>query len=348
MKSRIDQPIRYNQFCSVPRQYPYQERNTPLTTTILDADHTHTLTVNDLPARLSSETGTIWVDMTGPTDDDVQLMRDVFHFHPLAIEDTRNFRQRPKVEEYAEYLFLILNPVTLEQNLPVFRELDVFVGRNYLVTVHPGDEPVIAEVERRISRKSALLPMSPAYLMYLLVDVTVDGYFPVLDLLEEEIEKLGDEILLHPEQSMLNHLFELKTALVDMWRVIWPQREILNNLRDHNRALTQRDLLLPYLRDVSDHLMWIADMVSTFRDTLTSIMDLYMSAVSNRLNQVVNRLTVITVVIGALTVIGGFYGMNFTHTWPPFNGVLGVPFVLALMASVIAGLLYIFRRLGWY
>jgi magnesium transporter len=318
------------------------------TVTILDADRTDTLAINDLPARLASETGTIWVDMTGPTEDDVHVMRDVLHFHPLAIEDTRNFRQRPKVDEYAEFLLVILNPVALEQNLPAFRELDVFVGRNYVVTVHAGDEPVIAEVERRISRGSASLPMSSAYLMYLLLDATVDGYFPVLDLMEEEIEKLGDDILLHPEQAMLNHLFELKTALVAMWRVVWPQREVLNNLRDHHRAILSGELLLPYLRDVSDHLMWIADMVSTFRDTLTSIMDLYMSAVSNRLNQVVNRLTVITVIIGALTVIGGFYGMNFAHTWPPFDGALGVPFVLALMASVIAGLLYVFRRLGWY
>lgn len=318
------------------------------TVTVLDADRTATLAVDDLPARLSAETGTIWVDMTGPTEDDVRVMLDVLRFHPLAIEDTRNFRQRPKVEEYAEYLLVILNPVALEHNLPVFRELDVFVGRNYVVTVHAGDEPVIAEVERRISPGRASLPMSPAYMMYLFVDATVDSYFPVLDMMEEEIEKLGDDILLRPEPAMLNHLFELKTALVDMWRVVWPQREVLNNLRDHNRAIIDHDLLLPYLRDASDHLMWIADMVSTFRDTLTSIMDLYMSAVSNRLNQVVNRLTIITVIIGALTVIGGFYGMNFTHTWPPFSALLGVPFVLALMASVIAGLLYVFRRLGWY
>jgi magnesium transporter len=319
-----------------------------VTITIYDAERSGNLAVGDLPAHLSSKTETIWVDMTGPTDDDVHTMRDVLHFHPLAIEDTRNFRQRPKVEEYADYLFLILNPVALEHNLPVFRELDVFVGHNYIVTVHSGEEPLIAEVERRISRGSTSLPMSPGYVMYLLVDSTVDGYFPVLDLMEEEIERLGDDILLHPEQAMLNHLFELKTSLVDMWRVVWPQREILNNLRDHSRSIIHHDLLLPYLRDASDHLMWIADMVSTFRDTLTSIMDLYMSAVSNRLNQVVNRLTIITVIIGALTVIGGFYGMNFAHTWPPFSGALGVPFVLALMASVIGGLLYVFRRLGWY
>ncbi len=187
----------------------------------------------------------------------------------------------------------------------------MFVGANYVVTVHGADEPVVAEVQRRLSRGNTSLPISSGYLMYLLIDTVVDGYFPVLDNMEEEIEGLGDQILIDPSKAMLNHLFELKKTLVDMWRVVWPQREIMNNLRDRNMMLINQDQLMPYLRDVSDHLMWIADMVSTFRDTLTSIMDLYMSAVSNRLNSVVNRLTVFTVLIGMLTVFGGFYGMNF-------------------------------------
>ena len=319
-----------------------------MTITFFDQNGPETVAAADLPARLAAGTGTIWADITGPADDDVKLMRDSFHFHPLAIEDTRNFRQRPKVEEFTDYLFMILNPVGPDGPGVTFRELDVFVGRNYVVTVHHDDEPVIAEVRRRLSRGSTTLPLSPGYLMYLMIDATVDGYFPVLDLMEEEIERLGDNILIKPDQTLLNNLFELKKTLVDMWRVVWPQREIMNNLRDHNLGVIDLDALAPYLRDVSDHLMWIADMVSTFRDTLTSTMDLYMSATSNRLNQVVNRLTVITVIIGVLTVIGGFYGMNFVHTWPPFGGHLGVPFVVGLMASVIGGALYLFRRLGWY
>jgi magnesium transporter len=317
---------------------------------LLTSQGAETLTAADLSARLvaQDEGSVIWVDITGPSDDDVYVMHDVFHFHPLAIEDTRNVRQRPKVEEYADYMFFILNPVGIQQDETIFCELDVFVGRNYVVTVHAAEEPVIAEVSRRVSRGNASLPMSPGYLAYLLLDAVVDSYFPVLDTMEEEIEALGDQILTHPTQDLLNRLFDLKKALVDMWRVVWPQREILNNLRDHNVALINQEQLMPYLRDISDHLMWIADMVSTFRDTLTGIIDLYMSAVSNRLNRVVNRLTVFTVIIGVLTVIGGFYGMNFEHTWPPFSGSGGVPFVILLMGTVTAALLYIFRRLKWY
>jgi magnesium transporter len=308
-----------------------------------------TASIDELPARLAAQDGgVVWVDITGPTEDDVRLMHDVFHFHPLAIEDTRNMRQRPKVEEYANYLFFILNPVGMQQDETLFCELDVFVGRNYVVTIHAAEEPVIAEVQRRLDRGNASLPPSAGYLMYLLIDGVVDSYFPILDNMEEAIEQLGDQILSDPNQKLLNRLFDLKKSLVDMWRVVWPQREILNNLRDHRLDLFNQDQLMPYLRDISDHLMWIADMVSTFRDTLTGIIDLYMSAVSNRLNRVVNRLTVFTVIIGALTVVGGFYGMNFVHTWPPFSSNLGVPFVLLLMAGIIAGLLYTFRRLKWF
>jgi magnesium transporter len=316
---------------------------------LVDSSGITSLSTANLPGRLAADgEGLIWADITGPTEDDVQMMRDVFHFHPLAIEDTRNARQRPKVEEYADFLFLILNPIDRQQEENLFCELDVFVGSNYVVTVHAADEPVIAEIRRRLSRGNTLLPVSPGYLMYLLIDGVVDSYFPVLDALEEEIETLGDQILTDPSQDMLNRLFELKKSLVDMWRVVWPQREIMNNLRDRNLALADQTHLTPYLRDISDHLMWIADMVSTFRDTLTSIMDLYMSAVSNRLNRVVNRLTVFTVIIGLTTVFGGFYGMNFEHTWPPFSSDFGVPFVILLMAGVTAALLYIFRRLKWY
>ncbi len=318
-----------------------------MSTTITVWPANTTITVDDLPARLAApEVGVIWADITGPTDDDVAIMHDAFHFHPLAIEDTRNARQRPKIEEYPDYLFLILNPINQQE--PLFCELDVFVGANYVVTVHGAAEPVVAEVQRRLSRGNTSLPVSAGYLMYLLIDAVVDGYFPVLDNMEEEIEGLGDQILVDPSKAMLNHLFELKKTLVDMWRVVWPQREIMNNLRDRNMMLINQDQLMPYLRDVSDHLMWIADMVSTFRDTLTSIMDLYMSAVSNQLNKVVNRLTVFTVLIGILTVFGGFYGMNFQHTWPPFSSTLGVPFVILMMIVVPAGLLYIFRRLKWF
>lgn len=297
---------------------------------------------------LRAPSGTLWVDIVGPDEAGIALMRDVFGFHPLAIEDTRNQHQRPKLEEYADYLFLILNPVREDSGDADFTELDVFVGRNFVVTVRTADEPVIAETRTRLERLGHAPDLTPSLLLYTLLDATVDTYFPLLDTLEEEIETLSNSVLERPRQQALNRLFQLKNTLIDMWRVVWPQREILSNLTHHNYAFVDQAAIGPFLRDVSDHLMWIADMVTTFRDTLTGVIDLYMSAVSNRLNTVVNRLTVFTVMIGLLTVISGFYGMNFAQTWPPFSAEWGVPFVLALMIGITVGLLALFRRLRWF
>lgn len=301
-----------------------------------------------LSAALREQTGTLWVDITGPDESDVAVMRDVFGFHPLAIEDTRNQRQRPKLEEYADYLFLILNSARQMGADAELAELDVFVGRNYVVTVHPGDEPVITESRMRLERIGKSSELTPSFLLYTLLDAIVDEFFPLLDTLEEEIEMLGNSVLERPRQQTLNRLFQLKNTLIELWRAVWPQREILSGLMHHNFPMIDQSAIGPYLRDVSDHLLWIADMVTTFRDTLTSVIDLYMSAVSNRLNTVVNRLTIITVMIGLLTVISGFYGMNFAHTWPPFSAEWGVPAVLAVMVGMVVGLLTLFRRLGWF
>lgn len=316
-----------------------------ITVTVFDKDGSHTGQPDDLEKLIGQMEVTVWVDMVGPTEAASDLLRHLFKFHPLAIEDTMNHWQRGKVEEYADHLFAILNPIEWEADRPVFRELDVFVGCNYVVTVHRAEEPTLDVVRERLARHPAA-PRS-GFLFYVILDTVVDGYFPVLDRLAEAIEALGDRALSEPNQRMLNQLFDLKTTLVDMWRIIWPQRDIPNKLMHHDLPFLDQENLNLYLRDVSDHLMWIAEMVNTFRETLTGTLDLYMSAVSNRLNKVVNRLTVFTVLIGLLTVISGFYGMNFAETWPPFDSALGVPFVLALMVGLIVGLLALFRKLDW-
>jgi magnesium transporter len=316
--------------------------------TICDEQGVHEAPEADLSAALASNAKAIWVDMTGPSDEDIRVMRDVFKFHPLAIEDTRNQHQRPKIEEYPDYLFGILNPIMTTPDGPTFRELDVFIGHNYVVTVHPEQEPVIDETKKRIARTGGLPHLSTGYILYVLVDVVVDGYFPILDSLGDEIEQLGDAIVVKPQQESLNELFKLKRTLNEVWRVVGPQRDMFNVLTRRDLPFIDQNTLQYYLRDVYDHLLRITDTVNTYRDTLTSIIDLYMSAVSNRLNVVVNRLTVITVCVGLLSVIVGFYGMNFQQTWPSFDTPWGVLFVLGLMTGAVALVVIVFKRLRWY
>lgn len=318
---------------------------------------------SEVQGLLATETNLVWVDIHQPGDADIRLMNEIFHFHPLAIEDTRNHKQRPKIEEYPGYMFLIVNSVSITEKQTEsirlkrphtyhdldFREIDIFIGRNYVVTVHMANETVIDEVQRRIIAMETTMPATPGYLLYLILDAVVDEYFPVMDMLEEEIDKLEDSALKRPRQRVLGRIFELKHMLLHMWRVVWPQRDVLSTLlQPHVMGLGDKDTTQYYLRDVSDHLLWIADMIATYRDTLTTIIDLYMSSVSNRLNRVVNRLTVITLGFGMAAVITGFYGMNFLKTWPPFETPEGVPFVLGLLALVTGIVLYVLRKIEHY
>jgi len=309
-------------------------------------------TAADLPALLTTEDDSVfWVDMDSPSAEDVRTMLEVFLFHPVAVEDTRNHEQRPKIEEYPGYLFMIVNPVSMVNDELDFRELDLFVGRNYVVTVHIGAESVVEEAHRRLGNPVVLPQISVSYVMYTLLDVVVDGYFPIMDTIEEEINELEDVILSRSKQESLSRVFTLKRMLLHLWRVVWPERDMLNTLtQPHVLSFIANNNNADqfYLRDVSDHLFRIADMVSTFRDTLTSVIDLYMSSVSNRLNRVVNRLTVITLGFGLLAVITGFYGMNFELTWPRFNDPRGVPFVLLLVTAVLVIIVAVLRRIDDY
>jgi magnesium transporter len=297
-------------------------------------------------AELVAKGTPAWVDITGPDDEEALLMKDVLHFHPLAIEDTRNQRQRPKIEEYPAHLFLILNPGLMDGEHADFRELDVFVSKGLVTTVHPATEPVLEEVERRLTR-AAPGHLTPGYILYTLLDTVVDTYFPLLENVSDEIEELEDLVLEHPDQETLNRLFRLKKNLVILRKVVAPQRDAMGLLTRRDTPFVDLERLAYHLRDVHDHLLRLTDMLDTFRDLLSSGIDLYMSSVSNRLNRVVNRLTVVTVVVGVLAVVTGFYGMNFEHNWPPFSSPWGVPFAIAVMVTAATAVVIRLRRLRW-
>jgi magnesium transporter len=311
----------------------------------LDEHGLKPLSSPDLPALLEADApGAIWVDMVGPTADDVAVMRDVFHFHPLAIEDTLNKRQRPKIEEYDHYLFLILNPAELHNSQVDIRELDVFIGPNFLVTVHHEDEPALtAAMQACSNRAGSGRTLTIGYVMYVLVDGVIDSYFPLLDELEEEIDAIAERVVERPDQHYLKRLLEVKRELAELWRIAGHQRDTFSLILREEHGIIRDDTLRYYLRDVFDHVLRVTDTINVLRDTVLSIVDLYFSSQSNRLNVVVQRLTFVTILIGALTVISGFYGMNFERNWPDFSTDGGVLFVLLLMA--IAGVAVLFAAI---
>lgn len=302
-------------------------------------EHIEEIPLSELPTCLENNSGALWVDITLPSEGGIALMRDVFQFHELAIEDVQNQEQRPKAEEFYDHLFLILNPLAYQQGELLSRELDVFVGKNYIVTVHLAHEAVIAEAQGRIAPKRVSFEVSATYLLYVLLDTIVDGYLPLLEQMENEIDALGTQLLQKPDRAMQLRLFQIKQSLNTFWWIIWPQKEILSVLTQHKLVFLDKKSQY-YLRDVADHIARITDSLQAARESITGLINLYVSAVSNQLNMAVNRLTIFAVIIGVLTVVSGFYGMNFTKTWPPFEAPWGVPFVIGLMLF-ISGLVYL-------
>jgi magnesium transporter len=325
-----------------------RDRARMLTITVYGPAGPRVASRDELAALLGGEDGQwVWADIVAPTDDDAELLEKQFGFHRLAIEDTRNQRQRPKIQDYGDHVFLIVNPIEKSEASVAFRELDIFIADNRLVTVHAGDEPVITAARRRVAGAGPAHPPTPGYALYAIVDIAVDGYFPVLDEIGADVDDVEEKVLDSPDRSLLAQLFKMKRDLIAMRKVIGPQRDMFNTLMRHDLDFLDSESLQYQLRDVYDHLLRATDILDTTRDLLSNIIDLYLSAVSYQLNKVVNRLTALTMIIGVLAVITGFFGMNLPLPWPSREASSATMPILALMAASVAGLLGLFRFLRW-
>jgi magnesium transporter len=299
-----------------------------------------------IPQLLASEQ-VFWVDMLVPNPEAVQLLRETFNFHPLAIEDALNQQQRSKVEEYQEHLFVVVNSVMLVQGKLITRELDIFVGRTFCVTVHRHEEPAIREIRRRLQNGVRATRASSGFILHTVLDVIVDAYFPILDRLTDQIEAAEDSVLRHSSQMLLADLMHLKQTVRALLRAAYPTQAVINFILHHDRMFPDRKALQYYFRDVSDHVLRIVENCTHLRETLGTTLELYMSAASNRLNHVVNRLAVITVAIGVLSIFTGFYGMNFEQTFPPFDDPDGIIKVILAMLAAEVIVLAFFRWRKW-
>jgi len=282
-----------------------------------------------------------WFDIADPASPELDELARRFGLHELQIEDCRHRPQRPKTEEHDHYIFTVLKHMHDQKDLE-FDDFDVFIGPDFLITVHKADSAVIDAVRTRAEQEHT---DRLDRLFYMIVDKIVDAYQPVLDKLADDIADIEDVVLEKPDPEMLARIFALKRKLVEFRRVAGGMREVVNELIRREKGLMGDDLDV-YFRDVYDHIIRTVELIETYRDLLSGALDIYLSAVANRTNEVMKILTVWGTVALPLVIITGFFGMNLKLPWE--GSYLGTAFVLALMAiSTIVVLVY-FKMKRWF
>jgi len=291
-----------------------------------------------------------WINVDGVHDPAlIESLGECFGLHRLVTEDLMSVVQRPKVEDYGDYLFVVAKMLTYDEKEAkvVPEQVGLIVGRNFLLSFQEGIQgdvfPLIRD--RLRAGRGMIRKRGVDYLAYSLLDALVDGYFAVLEKLGDRIDLLEEELIARPGEAIMKQLYELKREFLFLHKAVWPLREVIASLERRESPLIQ-EATAPYLRDVYDHVVQAIDSVEIYRDMLSTMLDLYLSIVSYRLNEVMKVLTVIATIFMPLTFIAGLYGMNFKNM-PELEWHNGYFLVLGLMASVAAGMLFYFRHRKW-
>lgn len=297
---------------------------------------------------LAGAQSSLWVDVGNPGVEEMEEVGRSFGFHPLTVEDCLHGGQRPKLEDYDGYLFLVLHclPQRLEDPC-VLEELDeiyVYVTPQAIVTVHRQDAEGVSKLRERLGKDPTCLRHPPGFLLHLLADNVVDRFFPYLDLLEEEIDDLESRVLMSASPAVLRRLFTLKRTLIHLRKSVSPLREVFNGLSRRDYPLLDPKTAL-YFRDVYDHLVRTSEIVDTCRDLVATTVEAYLSATSNRMNDVMRQLTIIATIFLPLSFITGFFGMNFEHI--PWNNPVVFLVAAAAILAVPIVMLRWFKRRGW-
>jgi magnesium transporter len=283
----------------------------------------------------------VWLDIEDPNDDDVELLRTEFGFHELALEDAIRRDQRPKIDSYDGYHFVVFYTVQRGRT----DEVGIFVGPNYLVTVHAGPCLEVASTAARWRLNADRLGNSIEVPFYSLLDAIVDGYFPVIDEITEEVEDIETAMFEPGGENRQQQVFVIKRELLNLRRLIAPEREVLNALiRRDDPILGEK--ALPYFQDIYDHLIRVLDSVDLARDQLTGLLDAHLSVVSNRLNVVMKRMTALSTILMSANLVAANYGMNFT-VMPELGWPFGYAWALVLMLAICATLAWVFKRIDW-
>ncbi len=293
-----------------------------------------------------------WINVAGLGDLSViTKLGEIFNLHRLALEDVLNVHQRPKVEQYKDYIYIVVRLVKDAEKYDS-EQISIFFGRNFVLSFQEQSGKYFDPVIERIRAGSGRVRTAGTdHLTYALIDAVIDCQFPVLERFGEVVESLEDSIVAQPDSRLIGQIHGLRQGLLTFRRIAWPMREAMSVLyRDPIPLIDEEERF--YLRDCYDHMVQIMDLIENYRDVTSGLMEVFLSSIGNRTNEIMKVLTIISAVFIPLTLISGIYGMNFNTKVSPWNmpeldWILGYPFALSLMALVALLLLLFFRKKGW-
>ena len=290
-----------------------------------------------------------WINVTGVSKvKDLEKLGECFKIHPLVLEDILEVGQRPKVEDYDDYLYIVLNsirPVGEDEELAA-EEISLVLGPHYLLSFYVGDDDIYAPVRARLLQgKGRIRKLGADYLAYALIDLVVDNYFLELEKFGDQVESLEDEVVARPSPQTLRDVHRFKNDMIMLRKSLWPLREVIARLERRESPLISESLG-NYFRDVYDHTIIAIDTVETYRDILSGMLDIYLSSMSNRLNQIMKVLTIIATIFMPLTFITSLYGMNFKNM-PELQWKYGYYGVIGVMVVIALGMIEYFRKKQW-
>lgn len=305
------------------------------------------------PGLIRNPQGVLWVDFISEPPETCQPILEEFGFHPLAIDDALQETHVPRLDDWGEYLYIVLNYMNMELNGDTWEtkvdELDVFLGKNYIVTHHDHRITAVDETWTVCDRDERNLHEGADHILYRIADNLMAGYMPAVEKIDEAIDHIEDQIFDRPSPRTLEQLLALKRVLVAMRRIIIPQREVLNKLaRDDYQVIDPKDRV--FFRDIYDHLVRLHDLNESLRDLVGSVLDTYLSVINNRMNEVMKTLTIITVLFMPLTFLTGYFGMNFFEPLGNLREWTTNPVFYLTLATIIImpiGMYLWMRRRTW-
>jgi magnesium transporter len=309
--------------------------------------------LDQVRAMLGNEEALIWVDLFQDTPEDSRrVLTEVFDFHPLSVDDALVEIHVPKIDDWSNYLYMSLAAVDPQQPLDDIDksiELDVFIGTNYIVTYHQEILTSIDLVWYNLLRNESHLQRGSKYILYQIIDELANEYMEMIDYLDMQVEEIESTVIAKPNRKMLGEIFIIKRTLLNLRRIIAPQREVLNKLsRGDFEIVSQKERM--YFRDVYDHLVRVHEIIESLRDMVGGVLDIYLSVVNNQLNSIMKTLTIITTLFMPLTFLTGFFGMNYfaaSNQLNQWTGTISFGVVMVIMIGLPLSMFQWMRRRDW-